>query len=119
MNTKLSTRLFSVLAVLVILLTACGGGGPNVQEEIIGQWEAYDADLDMTMVFDFQEEGKLAISVEGVSLDGTYTWDNDNTITITMSFGGESEEIVGDVAITGDEMTITADGDTETFTRVK
>jgi hypothetical protein len=119
MNTKLSTRLLIVFALVAILLAACGGSGPNLKEEIIGAWEIYDEDMDMTMVFDFQEEGQLAISVEGISLDGSYTWEDDDTIKITMSFAGESEDLVGDVAINGDQMTITADGDTETFTRVK
>ena len=119
MNTKLSTRVLSVFAVLMILLTACGGGGANLKEEIIGQWETRDEEFDMVMVFDFQPEGDLSVSAEGINLEGTYTWEDDDTIKITMLFGEDSEEIVGDVKIDGDSLMITADGDTETFTRVK
>jgi outer membrane biogenesis lipoprotein LolB len=115
MNLLRSTRIWMLLGLMMILLVACGA---NLQEEIIGQWESTDESIDTVAIFDFQEDGVVTISFEGIKLEGTYTWEDADTIKITLALG-ETEEIVGDVKIKGNQMTITSDGDVEIFTRVE
>lgn len=119
MNSKLSVKLFSAFTVLMLLLTACGGGS-NLQEQIIGQWEIVNEDLGLSMVFDFKEEGQVVVSIAGAQINGTYAWLDGDVIKITMALNGQSEEILGPVQIKGDQLMITNDrGETETLTRVK
>jgi hypothetical protein len=117
MSTKASVRLLSVLAVLVLILAACG---PSLQEQIIGQWELYDQSLGVSLVFSFKEDGALTIWIEDMPLEGTYTWIDEENIKITMTQEGMSEDIVGKVEINDDLLMITGEtGETDILTRVK
>ena len=119
MNTKLSARLLSILAILMLILTACGGG-TNIQEEIIGQWEIRDETLGVAMIFSFKEDGALTIWMDDMPIDGTYTWMDDTTVQMTMTMGEQRQDITGKVKIDGDQLTITNElGETETLTRVE
>lgn len=118
MNTRLSVRVISLFAILMILLTACGS--THLQEEIIGKWDIRDETMGVTMIFDFQEDGTLIIWLEGVPINGSYTWLDDTTVQMTMTITEESQEITGEAKIRGDKLTITTDqGESETLTRVK
>lgn len=118
---KDSVRLFCILALLAFMAVACGSGGPSLKDEIIGPWQMFDDDLGMAMVFDFKEDGSLVITIDGedLGLGGSYSWEDDDTIKIVMTLEGDSDEIVGDIAIEGDKLTITSEGEAEEFTRVK
>jgi hypothetical protein len=53
-------------------------------------------------------------------LEGTYTWIDEETIQITMTGEGMSEDIRGKVAINDDLLMITGEtGETDILTRVK
>lgn len=118
MNSKLAYKLLGIFILLALIMTACGNFG--VQRQIIGQWEIKNVELDLSMVFDFQEDGNLMVSVADLQMEGTYTWLPGDVIKITMIQNGQSNEILGPVQIKGDQLMITNDrGETETLTRVK
>jgi uncharacterized protein (TIGR03066 family) len=112
-------RLLCILALFALVLTACGGGAAKLEDQLIGKWEYTDPDINATMTFDFQKEGKLVVSAEGITLDGSYTWEDADTINLVMTFGDESDESLADVKIVEDTLTLTVDGETQELTRVK
>ncbi len=118
MNSKLSFKLLGIFMLFLFIMTSCGNFG--IQRQIIGQWEIKNEELDLSMVFEFQEDGNLIVSVADLQMEGTYTWLPGDVIKITMAQNGQSNEILGPVQIKGDQLMITNDrGETETLTRVK
>lgn len=114
-------RVLSVLALLALVIAACSSA-PKLADQVIGQWQYEDPDMGTTMVFNFQAEGKLTISAKDVSdiaIDGTYTWVDDDTIELKITMGDQSDTTTADLAIDGDTLTMTMEGETETLTRVK
>ena len=116
MNSK-KVLLISVLALLTILLVACG---PNNQEAILGEWNVESSNTQEVVLMDFQAEGHMIIWYGKLPIEGSYTWVDSNTIQITMTNADQTQEIVADVNIRGDRMTLTnEDGDVDTLVRVK
>jgi outer membrane biogenesis lipoprotein LolB len=113
-----SFRFFCVLALFALILAACGGA-PKLSDQIIGKWEYTDPDLNATMTFDFQKDGKLTISAADQSIDATYSWEDADTIKLVVTLGEETDESMGDIKITGDTLTLTIDGESQDLTRVK
>jgi uncharacterized protein (TIGR03066 family) len=117
MNTKNSLRLVVVLAILVVLLAACSA---DLKKQIIGQWEMTGQNTDTVMTFSFKEDGSLTIWVGDVPLNGTYEWLDEDTIQMTLNRGDTDQEIVGNVQIEGDRLSISNEnGEVDLLTRVK
>jgi uncharacterized protein (TIGR03066 family) len=118
---KIQTRLLCVFAVVMILVSACGGGA-TLKDKIIGKWEAKDEASGLTMTFEFMKDGKVGISAAGMSFEGsTYKWVDDDTLELTMTMLDQSETTQLDVKLDGDKMSMTEAGGGETleFTKVK
>jgi hypothetical protein len=111
-------RLFWVLALLALVSAACSKA-PTLEEQLVGQWQYTDPDTNIAFIFDLQTEGKLVISAEGNTLEGTYSWVDADTINLAMTFGEQSDETPADVKIDGDTLTLTIEGEAQTFTRAK
>jgi uncharacterized protein (TIGR03066 family) len=117
MNTKNSLRLVVVLAILVVLLAACSA---DLKKQIVGQWEMTGQNTDTVMTFSFKEDGSLTIWVGDVPLNGTYEWLDEDTIQMTLNRGDTDQEIVGNVQIEGDRLSISNEnGEVDLLTRVK
>jgi uncharacterized protein (TIGR03066 family) len=117
MNTKNSLRLVVVLAILVVLLAACSA---DLKKQIIGQWEMTGQNTDTVMTFSFKEDGSLTIWVGDVPLNGTYEWLDEDTIQMTLNRGDTDQEIVGNIQIEGDRLSISNEnGEVDLLTRVK
>jgi uncharacterized protein (TIGR03066 family) len=117
MNTKNSLRLVVVLAILVVLLAACSA---DLKKQIVGQWEMTGQNTDTVMTFSFKEDGSLTIWVGDVPLNGTYEWLDEDTIQMTLNRGDTDQEIVGNIQIEGDRLSISNEnGEVDLLTRVK
>jgi uncharacterized protein (TIGR03066 family) len=117
MRSKSSTRLLSIFVLLLIFLAACSRSA-NLPERIIGNWQIQAESSDISVIFNFSEDGTLRIWFDDVPIEGTYTWVDD--VTIQMTLTEQNQEITGEVDIQGDQMTITNEnGEIETLLRVE
>lgn len=107
---KKTLALLLVFASLAVVLVSCGG------DDIIGTWEGkIDGEV---MTLTFEEDGKGKIGSEGLTMD--MTWEiKDGKLSASMSFMGMTEEMFkgAEFSVDGDKLTITADGETVTFTK--
>ena len=119
MNSKHTLKLLAILAMLLLVLSACGGAA-DIQEQILGKWEITNEALEITMVLNFLDDGFVIVTIADLEVTGTYEWLEGDVIKITMTKDGYSEEILGPVQIEGDQLMITNDrGEVEVFTRVQ
>lgn len=121
MNSKVSFRVLCVLALVAILAVACGGK-PNLKEQIIGKWQG---DFEGTAAtIEFTADGKMILSAtisdQTISIEGVYSFVDDDTIEISIPDMG-NEKNQGDIKIDGDTLTLTDPngGDSSTLTRAK
>ena len=114
MSHKTTYRLITLIAIVAIFLTGCGGGKKALKDQVIGKWEctgsALTGDTTTTLTFDFKKDGKAQISTSGITLDITYKWLTDTQMEITMSFMGESQTLTPEVAVNGNKMNLTVEG---------
>ena len=108
---KKTLALVLVVVMLSATLVACGGNS------IIGSWQASVVGVSMKLTF--EEDGKGSITTMGVTADMTWSVDGDK-LTAAMSVMGITEEVFeGAVySVDGDELSITADGETVVFKSV-
>ena len=119
MNSKHTLKLLAILAMLLLVLSACSGAA-DIQEQILGKWKITNEALEITMVLNFLEDGFVIVTIADLEVTGTYEWLEGDVIKITMTKDGYSEEILGPVQIEGDQLMITNDrGEVEVFTRVQ
>jgi hypothetical protein len=99
------SKLFKSVGIAVLLLgivfafSACGGG-----DDITGKWEGDDG-----ITYDFQDDGTLALVMEGMG-EFTASYEvSDGNITIDMM----GEKVTAPYKIDGNKMTITPAGEAE------
>jgi len=79
--------IISTLAVLILSMTSCGGGGG-----LSGTYSSTDEMFGIEVSYKFSGGNKVTMSTFGMSFDGTYKIEgNEITIKFTM-FGETSEE---------------------------
>lgn len=118
MNPKISLRTLLVFGLLFAAIMACSA--PDLQDQIIGQWKIVAQNPNASVIFSFKEDGSLKIWIEDVPLSGFYEWMDENTIQMTIIHEDAPQEIIGDVQINGDRMTITNEtGEVDVLTRVE
>ena len=123
---------FAALAILFVV-ASCGGAS---EADLIGKWSADPASVKVELgdgvpaemkemvasaekemkeegaedvkaaTIEFKEGGKLVVSAEGDSEEGTWSLDGDN-LTLGMEDGGQKFEITVQVEMNGDSMTAT------------
>jgi hypothetical protein len=77
-----ATRL-SLLALLVLALTGCGGG--KTKDLIVGKWEPADeAEKKKGGTVEFTKDGEFIAGAGGLSLKGKYKVIDDKTVEIEM-----------------------------------
>ncbi|MBQ3195514.1 MAG: hypothetical protein IJB65_03505 [Clostridia bacterium] len=85
-------------------------------DALVGAWEATEDGV--TVVFTFEADGKGKMESMGVAMD--LTWSVvDGKLNASMSFMGETEEMLKDAEYTidGDSLTITSEGEPVTLTK--
>jgi len=118
MNPKISLRTLLIFGLLFATIVACSAHG--LRDQIIGQWKIVAQNPNGSVVFSFKEDGSLKIWIEDVPLSGFYEWVDENTIQMTIIREDAPQEIIGDVQINGDRMTIASEtGEVDVLTRVK
>ena len=120
MSQKTTYRLLTLLAIVAILLTGCGGSKKTLKDQLIGKWDCVDPSIsgsDNTITFEFMSGGKAKLSMAAVSVDITYTWTTDTQIEITIDMGGQATTQVMDVSIDGKNLGLTAEGTTAQCTK--
>jgi hypothetical protein len=97
--------LISTVLLLVLLVTACGGGS-----SIVGKWQDPDG-----VNIEFTSDGKLILSFMGESLEGTYSVSGNK---VSVNLMGETSE--SEFKVSGDTLTLIEPGaDPVELTRVK
>lgn len=103
-----------LVCALAVLLTSCGS---KPQDLIVGKWETEQEGMKMS--FEFAKDGKMKMSIMGITADGKYKWvDNENIETeISTPAGVETEKVK--VEVTKAELKATGkDGKTIAMKRV-
>lgn len=107
--------LLCVVLILSMLLCACGGGGKNA---LIGTWTGTQDGISISMTFNEDKTGSMAVMGGLITAGFTYT-DDGSKLVLTPDEGMEDYMSFSEItySIDGDTMTVTGDGDTITLTR--
>ena len=109
--------------------TAAAPSAPKAKtykELIIGKWEL--AENNNSVTFEFSSDGTLTVSssAEGreMTITGSYKWESANTLAMTMKMERNGQTSEKSKTLTVDSLddsslTMTADGQAKTLTRVK
>ena len=121
MSQKTTYRLLTLLAIVAILLTGCGGSKKTLKDQVIGKWDCVDPTLtggdNQTVTFEFMTGGKATLTLAAVSVNITYTWTTDTQMEITIDMAGQTTKQSMDVSVTGNKMNLTAEGSTVECTK--
>ena len=122
---KKTSKLLSLLLALslVLSLAACGGGSDTTdltgttwvlsggsQGGVTVDKETLESTFGGEMTYTFEADGKVTLSLAGVTVEGTWTQDG-NTVNLDMQ--GDS----GTMTLDGDKLTIEESGVTVEFTK--
>ena len=108
---KKTLALVLVVVMLSATLVACGG------DSILGTWEATQDGV--TMKFTFEDGGQGKATVMGLEVGMTWSVSGDK-LNAKISMMGQEEEILKDAtySVSGDELSITMEGETVVFNKV-
>lgn len=111
------TRVLLALAALALLLAALGCGATG-RDALYGKWSGENANGLLT--WEFQQGGKFLLSGSAygdATYEATFEFIDDDTFSVSIpDFGYEGQ---ADFKIDGDKLTVSSEGETVTFTRVK
>ncbi len=115
MSQRTTYRMLTILAIVAILLTGCSSK-KTLKDQVLGKWECNDPALTSgtgAVTFEFLKDGKAKLAMGPASVDITYKWPSDKTMEITIDMGTGSPTVQTlDVAITGDKLSLTSEGQT-------
>lgn len=105
--------LLCVVLILSMLLCACGS-----KSSIIGTWTGTQDGISISMTFNEDKTGSMAVMGGLITAGFTYT-DDGSKLILTPDEGMEDYMSFSEItySIDGDTMTVTGDGDTITMTR--
>ena len=92
-------RIISAIIIVLMLVTtvSCGKGG-----SIKGKWTFGG------VIYDFKDDNKVSISVNGLNFDGTYKTDGDKlNLSVSGLLGNVEKEL--SYSLNGDKLTLTGD----------
>ena len=114
-----------LMALVSVGFAACGDDDDEPKgSDIVGTWQI--SDEEGVILLQFTKDGKFnevdIVSEEGVAdlfiYHGTYSVSG-NKLTVTYVYDHESETVGCTYSVNGDKLSITDDGYTSIFTRVK
>ena len=106
MKTMRITACVLLAVVLLTALVSCGGSS------IVGKWTAEEAGVEMT--FEFNADGTGKMGTMGMNVDTTWKVDG-NKLSVTMSVMGIENTTEFTYEVKGNELSLTADGETIVF----
>jgi hypothetical protein len=107
---------------LILLTQACA----DPHAALFGKWQVVTS-LDLQteglggLVFDFQKDGILRVSVAGTTVDFSFAFVDDNTIRFVEGTGTIQNLLAGqelDFQVQGDTLSLISNGEAVHFTRV-
>lgn len=107
---SMKTLVAVVIAALTLCLTGCKKDYENL---IVGSWEQTSMSLTVTSSQMDQPWSETWTPEEGERT--VITFNNDNTVTVVETNHDETETTRGTYNVDGDKLTMTMDGETETF----
>lgn len=125
---KKTSKLLSLLLALSLALSlaACGGGGSGSgttdltgttwvlsggsQGDVTVDKETLESTFGGEMTYAFEADGKLTLSLAGVSVEGTWSQDGN---TVSLDVQGDT----GTMTLDGDKLTMEESGVTVEFTK--
>src|SRR5438128_451472 len=114
-------RLLAGLAVVALLAVAVRPAlaAEKPQDLIVGKWQPSDAKDKATL--EFLKDGKLKITSDQFTVDGSYKFIDDKTMEVKIAFGGQEMAVKLKVTVAKDDLTMQEEGKEkkDTFKRVK
>ena len=111
MKTIRITACVLLAALFLTVMVSCGGGA----DSIVGKWAAEVEGVEMS--FEFKEDGTGTMGTMGVNMDITWEIEGTNTLIVEMNFMGMSETTEFEFEVKGNELSLTADGETVVLTK--
>jgi uncharacterized protein (TIGR03066 family) len=103
----------AALACAVLLLSSSTARAQTPKELIVGKWLSLDEKQKGTL--EFTADGKLKVSIEGLTIDGTYKIVGEDGLEITI--GKETNS--GKFKVSKETLELIKDGKTDKFKRIK
>jgi uncharacterized protein (TIGR03066 family) len=94
--------------------------GDSIRDLIVGKWEPKQNQM-VGAVVEFKKNGKILVSAQQISFEGTYKFVTKDQIELKLAVGGAEQSVKVNIKLTRNEMTATEIGKntTETFKRIK
>ena len=110
-NTHKTFKVLSILVICLLLISACS---PN--QKLIGKWQSVQSGETL----EFFKDGTISITSFGIPMTGSYTILDSSSLRIDISglFGIGGGQIV-EFSVSGDTLTLTANGMSSEYTKVK
>jgi len=90
---------------------------PAAKDLLIGKWEQGEGDKKGTL--EFTRDGKLKVSIQSISIDGTYKLLDEKTLEVTIDFMGKKESHKSPFKVTRDTLELTDPNDPTKIERFK
>jgi uncharacterized protein (TIGR03066 family) len=105
----MSVRRIALVAAVILLAAGAVSAEDKPQQLILGRWEP--ADSKGKSVIEFLKDGKLRISADTLTLEGSYKFIDDKTLEVKVILGGnEKPSSKLKITVTKDELTTEEEG---------
>lgn len=109
-------RFICVLFAFILMLSALGCD-TKPANPLVGKW-IYKED-DAEYLWDFKADGNLLLNYVNAKFDAKYTIVDEDSFTVKITVGEDTETMEFDYKINGDTLTLTIEGSSQEFKRGK
>lgn len=102
-NIKISISIGSIVLILIFAFIYLSKSQTGIEKDIIGTWQCKE-EIDIFMTF--EKGGILTMKDGDIYVDGTYTFGDNNNITLNLPYEGIDYGYSGEVSIQHDILTI-------------